>query len=136
MRGPAWRISRICLPNRPPSKCGNRKANVLRRDVGGAFVSESEPLQRRDYLLVALFALTLYSIVLTAGGPLTLHEGVLAQTTKAMLANHDWLVPRYGDAPWLERPPLPQWISCAICAVIGHCDAEWNVRIGSALSGL
>jgi 4-amino-4-deoxy-L-arabinose transferase-like glycosyltransferase len=67
---------------------------------------------------------------------LTLHEGVLSQTTRAMLSNHDWLVPRYGDAPWLERPPLPQWISCAICTLIGHCDAEWNVRIGPALAGL
>ncbi len=95
-----------------------------------------EPVQRRDYLGVAAFTIVLYAVVLAVGGPLTLHEGVLSQTTKAMLANHDWLVPRYGDAPWLERPPLPQWISCAICTVIGHCDAEWNVRIGSALSGL
>ncbi len=78
----------------------------------------------------------LYAVVLAAGGPLTLHEGVLSQTTKAMLGNHDWLVPRYGDAPWLERPPLPQWISCAICAVLGHCDSEWNIRVGSALAGL
>lgn len=95
-----------------------------------------EPVQRRDYLCSALFTVVLYAVVLAAGGPLTLHEGVLAQTTKAMLANHDWLVPRYGDAPWLERPPLPQWIACAICAVIGHCDQEWNVRIGPALAGL
>jgi 4-amino-4-deoxy-L-arabinose transferase-like glycosyltransferase len=53
-----------------------------------------------------------------------------------MLANHDWIVPRYGDAPWLERPPLPQWISCAICALLGHCDQEWQVRIGPAFAGL
>jgi 4-amino-4-deoxy-L-arabinose transferase-like glycosyltransferase len=99
-------------------------------------LSALEPVARRDYLGVALFTLILYAIVLAAGGPLTLHEGVLSQTSKAMLANHDWLVPRYGDAPWLERPPLPQWISCVICAVIGHCDAEWNVRIGPALAGL
>ncbi|MBI1830368.1 MAG: glycosyltransferase family 39 protein, partial [Planctomycetes bacterium] len=97
---------------------------------------EKEPLQRWDYLWVGLYTLALYAIVLAVGGPLTLHEGVLSQTTKAMLANHDWLVPRYGDAPWLERPPLPQWIACAICTLIGHCDAEWNVRIGPALAGL
>lgn len=94
-----------------------------------------EPVQRRDYLCVAAFTLLLYGIVLACGGPLTMHEGVLSQTTKAMLADHDWLVPHYGDAPWLERPPLPQWIACAICTVIGHCDQEWNVRIGSALAG-
>ncbi|HZZ82590.1 MAG TPA: glycosyltransferase family 39 protein [Gemmataceae bacterium] len=94
-----------------------------------------EPVERRDYGMVALFTLLLYAIVLACGGPLTMHEGVLSQTTKAMLADHDWLVPHYGDAPWLERPPLPQWISCAICSVIGHCDQEWNVRIGPALAG-
>src|SRR5260370_39785500 len=93
-------------------------------------------MQRRDYLGVGLFTMMLYAIVLAAGGPLTMHEGVLSQTTKAMLANHDWLVPRYGDAPWLERPPLPQWISCAIGAVLGHCDQEWNLRIGPAPPGL
>ena len=99
-------------------------------------MSNLEPVQRRDYLWIALFTAILYAVVLAAGGPLTMHEGVLSQTTKAMLANHDWIVPRYGDAPWLERPPLPQWISCAICALIGHCDQEWNVRIGPALSGI
>jgi len=99
-------------------------------------VSNLEPVQRRDYLCIALFTLLLYAIVLAVGGPLTLHEGVLSQTTKAMLADHDWLVPHYGDAPWLERPPLPQWIACAICTLIGQCDQEWNVRIGPALAGL
>jgi len=94
------------------------------------------PVERRDYGLVGLYTGLLYVIVLLVGGPLTLHEGVLAQTTKVMLDKHDFIVPRYGDAPWLERPPLPQWISCAICTVIGHCDREWNVRLGSALAGL
>ena len=95
-----------------------------------------EPVQPRDFVLVGLYVAVLYAIVLCVGGPLTMHEGVLSQTTKAMLGNHDWLVPRYGDAPWLERPPLPQWISCAICVLIGHCDEEWNIRIGPALAGL
>jgi 4-amino-4-deoxy-L-arabinose transferase-like glycosyltransferase len=104
--------------------------------VRSVIVSNLEPVQRRDYIYVALFTMFLYAVVLAAGGPLTMHEGVLSQTTKAMLANHDWLAPRYGDAPWLERPPLPQWISCGICAVLGRCDQEWNMRIGPALAGL
>ena len=106
------------------------------RHDGGGIMSNLEPVERRDYLYIALFTILLYAIVLAVGGPLTMHEGVLSQTTKAMLADHDWLVPHYGDAPWLERPPLPQWISCAICAGLGHCDAEWNIRIGPALAGL
>jgi len=99
-------------------------------------VSNLEPVQRRDYLCIALFTIVLYGVVLAGGGPLTMHEGVLSQTTKAMRADHDWLVPHYGAAPWLERPPLPQWISCGICAILGHCDQEWNIRVGSALAGL
>lgn len=91
-------------------------------------------MSKRDYLLVALFTLVLYAIVLALGGPLTMHEGVLAQTTKAMLADHDWLVPHYGDAPWLERPPLPQWLSCALCSIVG-CEHEWQVRLAPAFAG-
>ena len=102
----------------------------------GNVMNELQPVQRRDYLGVALFTIVLYAVVLAVGGPLTLHEGVLSQTTRAMLANHDFLVPRYGDAPWLERPPLPQWIACCICALLGSCDQEWQVRIGPALAGL
>jgi 4-amino-4-deoxy-L-arabinose transferase-like glycosyltransferase len=108
----------------------------MRRQGRRITVATLEPVERRDYIHVGLFTALLYVVVLAVGGPLTMHEGVLSQTTKAMFTNHDWLVPRYGDAPWLERPPLPQWISCAICAVIGHCDREWNIRIGSALAGL
>lgn len=104
--------------------------------MNGMEVQNLEPVQRRDYWCVGAYTLVLYGIVLAVGGPLTLHEGVLSQTTRAMLADHDWLVPHYGTAPWLERPPLPQWVACAICTVIGHCDQEWQVRIGSALAGL
>ena len=53
--------------------------------------------RKLDYIVVGFFAVALFGIVLPVGGPLTLHEGVLSQTTKAMLANHDWLVPRYGE---------------------------------------
>jgi 4-amino-4-deoxy-L-arabinose transferase-like glycosyltransferase len=88
--------------------------------------------RRLDYFGVGLFALALFGIVLSVGGPLTLHEGVLSQTTKAMLADHDWTVPHFGVAPWLERPPLPQWISCAIAAILG--TDEWVLRLGPALA--
>ena len=81
----------------------------------------------RDLLLVGLYTVVLYAIVLFVGGPLTLHEGVLPQTTKAMLANHDWLVPRYGNAPWLEHrrcrsgSPAPSAPSSGIATRNGTC---------------
>ena len=62
-----------------------------------------------------------------------MHESVLPENTREMLVNHDWLVPRYGGEPWLERPPLPQWLSVAVAAVVGRCDAEWIVRLPEVL---
>src|SRR5205823_1949053 len=35
---------------------------------------------------------------------------------------------------WLENPPLPQWITVAIGAVLGGCDRVCVVRIGPALA--
>ena len=57
------------------------------------------------YLWVGLFT-SLFGIVLAAGGTDAARRRFM-QTTKAMLANHDWLVPAMAT-PWLERPPLPQ----------------------------
>lgn len=94
-----------------------------------------QTLKRSDFLGILAYCVVLYTLVLTAGGPLTMHEGVLSQTSRAMLADHDWVVPHFGEGPWLERPPLPQWITVAIATVVGHCNEEWVVRIGPALSG-
>jgi 4-amino-4-deoxy-L-arabinose transferase-like glycosyltransferase len=91
--------------------------------------------QLSNYLLVLAYCLVLFTLVLAVGGPLTMHEGVLSQTSRQMAADHDWLVPHFGEAPWLERPPLPQWITVGITWVVGRCDQEWIVRLGSAMSG-
>jgi 4-amino-4-deoxy-L-arabinose transferase-like glycosyltransferase len=91
--------------------------------------------QLNDYLLVFTYCALLFTLVLAVGGPLTMHEGVLSQTSRQMAADHDWLVPHFGQAPWLERPPLPQWITVGITHIIGHSDQEWIMRLGSALSG-
>lgn len=96
----------------------------------------TNPVRSKDYILVGAFTLVLYAVMVSVGGPLTMHEGVLSQTTKAMLADGDWLVPHYGEAPWIERPPLPQWISCGLCMLVGGCDHEWQARLGASLAGL
>ena len=91
--------------------------------------------QFSDYVLVLGFCVALYAVVLAVGGPLTLHEGQVSQTSRQMWADHDWLVPHYGVAPWLDRPPLPQWINIVIAKICGRCDREWILHIGPALSG-
>jgi 4-amino-4-deoxy-L-arabinose transferase-like glycosyltransferase len=87
-------------------------------------------LQRRDYLLLAVFALALFGCSIICGGTLTGHESVLPENTREMLANHDWLVPRVGGEPWLERPPLPDWIMAGIDLAFGRSDSDRIVRIG------
>src|SRR5688572_30308949 len=103
--------------------------------TGRSFVVTEHALKRSDYGWLLLFCLTLYTLVLMVGGPLTMHEGVLSQTSRQMMADRDWVIPHFGSGPWLERPPLPQWITVAIATLVGHCDEEWIVRLGPALSG-
>jgi 4-amino-4-deoxy-L-arabinose transferase-like glycosyltransferase len=49
-----------------------------------------------------------------------------------MMADHDWIIPKIGGLPWLERPPLPDWIIIGIASIFGHCDRDWIVRIAPA----
>lgn len=93
----------------------------------------SQTLERRDWILLVVYCLALFGVSLFAGRPMTLHESVLPQSAREMLADGDWIVPKKGGEPWLESPPLPQWCTVAIASLFGRCDAEWIVRIGPAL---
>ena len=96
----------------------------------------SAPLQR-DFILLALFCLALFGYSMFSGRPLSLHEARLPEVSREMLRNGDWLIPQSGGRPWLERPPLPHWITVAVSAVLGqHCDSVWVVRLPAALAGL
>ena len=90
-------------------------------------------LQRADCLLLIAFCLLFFGFSLIGGRPLSMHEGVLPQSAREMLADHDWVIPKNGGRPWLESPPLPQWTTVAIASLFGRCDAVWIVRIGPAL---
>ncbi len=71
-----------------------------------------------------------------SGRPLSLHEARLPECSREMFHNHDWLIPRSGGRPWLERPPLPHWITVATTAVLGQgCDSVWVVRLPAAMMG-
>ena len=93
----------------------------------------NERLTRRDYGLLALFCCVLFGFGMVSGRPLSLHEAVLPQSARSMLADGDWIVPKKGDTPWLESPPLPQWITVSVASVIGRCDEVWIVRLPAAL---
>ena len=94
------------------------------------------PVRRADYALVGLFCLLLFGYTLFDGRPLSLHEARLPQTSREMMRGGDWLIPRSGGRPWLERPPLPHWITVSVNAVLGqHCDTVWAVRLPAVLMG-
>ena len=50
-----------------------------------------------------------------------------------MYLHGEWVVPTSAGRPWLERPPLPQWITIAFAHTVGHFDQEWIVRLPSAV---
>lgn len=93
-------------------------------------------LRRRDYLLLMTYGLLLFGVAMVSGRPLTLHESVLPQSAREMLADGDLLVPKKGGEPWLESPPLPQWITVTIASAFGRCDTESIVRLGPTLAGI
>jgi 4-amino-4-deoxy-L-arabinose transferase-like glycosyltransferase len=99
-------------------------------------IPEPSPLRRGDYLLLAGVCVLLFGYTLIDRRVLTMHEAVLPENSREMMLDHDWLVPKYGGRPWLERPPLPQWITVAVATVAGSCDREWVVRLPPALIAL
>jgi len=92
-------------------------------------------LQRRDFLLLGTICLLFFGHALVIGRVLSMHESILPQTAREMFQDHDWMIPKNGGRPWLEKPPLPQWITVGVASLLGRCDAEWIVRIPPILMG-
>lgn len=84
---------------------------------------------------LALIALSLFGICLGSNRALTDHEALLAGSTKEMVLSGDWLLLKIGDQPWLEKPPLPQWLA-ALSAIEFGTFNEWTMRIPFALAGV
>jgi 4-amino-4-deoxy-L-arabinose transferase-like glycosyltransferase len=105
-----------------------------------AVPAPAEPRSRllgRDFLILAAFCLALFGYEMFSGRALSLHEARLPELSREMFANHNWLFPQSGGRPWLERPPLPQWIEVVTSTLFGQrCDAVWVVRLPSVLMGL
>ena len=107
----------------------------------------NESLTRRDLLTLITYSVLLFGVAIVSGRPLTLHECVLPQTARSMFADHDFVIPKINghiatsadntmpSEPWVESPPLPQWITVALATPFGRCDSEAIVRIGPMLVG-
>lgn len=110
-------------------------------------MTSNESLTRRDLLTLIAYSLVLFGVAIVSGRPLTLHECVLPQTARSMFADRDFVIPKINghvaaaeatampSEPWVESPPLPQWITVALATPFGRCDSEGIVRIGPMLVG-
>ncbi len=66
---------------------------------------------------------------------LTSHEVVAAVPAREMLHSGDWVVPRYGMVPRLQKPPLVYWLIAANGWLFGTFDA-FTVRLHSVVASL
>jgi 4-amino-4-deoxy-L-arabinose transferase-like glycosyltransferase len=98
-------------------------------------VDPDHRLSCRSWLLLIVFALTLYTLRLGSARTFTGHECYVAEAAREMLATGDWLVPRIAGDPWLEKPPLPHWIVAAVGSLTGGVD-EFTSRLPSAFAAL
>ncbi len=88
----------------------------------------------RPLLAVALYAALIYLPFMGDGRILTRHEVFITQPALQMLETGDWLVPRYAERIWIQKPPLVSWITAGLFAVFGF--AEWAARLPAALSAI
>lgn len=88
-------------------------------------------LRWSDYAILAGVCAVVLGCSLVGRRYLTMHEAVLPQSAREMHAAGEWIAPLSAGRPWLERPPLPQWLVVASAAIAGRFDREWVVRLPS-----
>lgn len=93
-----------------------------------------ERLRWGDFVLLAAFCVVLCSVPLLTHRTLTTHETVHCQNVREMRTDGDWIIPHYGGRPWMERPPLPFWITMAVVEVVG--DSPVAYRFAAFLVGM
>ena len=86
---------------------------------------------RIDSLLLAGFCAFLFFYGLAQFGLIGADEPRYAQVSREMLQRHDWVTPRLGGRPWLEKPPLYYWQAVVAYGVFGD-QRCWAARLPSA----
>jgi 4-amino-4-deoxy-L-arabinose transferase-like glycosyltransferase len=84
-----------------------------------------------DYVVLLALCAVLYGFSLFHWRVFTTHETTHCLNVREMWASGDWLIPTYGGRPWLERPPLPHWLTGIFAALVGDIHHEWPMRLGS-----
>lgn len=88
-------------------------------------------------ILLATFAVGAFSIFFRLGEAKSLgsHEGYAIVPAREMLLTGDYVVPRFGGMPRLQKPPLIYWSILAAAKVTGTLDVT-TARLPAAIAGL
>lgn len=105
--------------------------------------SESLPERRRvavrtwHVALALTFAVGAFTLLFRLGESRSLgsHEAYTIVPAREMLRTGDYVVPRFGGLPRLQKPPLIYWTILASAKLTGGLDFE-SARLPIALSGL
>jgi 4-amino-4-deoxy-L-arabinose transferase-like glycosyltransferase len=85
------------------------------------------PLRRTDYLFLAAYCVLLFGFAVWFDRTLTSHETVGCVNIREMRADGDYVIPHYGSRPWLERPPLPFWLTIPFVEALGDSAAAYRL---------
>jgi 4-amino-4-deoxy-L-arabinose transferase-like glycosyltransferase len=94
-------------------------------------------LPRREAALIAALVFVAGFVIFFALGDfrtLGSHEAFAVVPAREMLASGDWIVPRYGGLPRLQKPPLNYWVLAASATLFGELS-EWTARFPAAVFG-
>lgn len=86
-------------------------------------------------LAVAVATLLLGFAYLGNGRTLASHEAYFCVTARSMQERGDWIVPHFGDALRLKKPPLGYWLTALSATCCGGLT-EFSARLPSALAGV
>lgn len=102
---------------------------------GNSIELEPYALDWRSIALIVAFGASMLLIGLGSRRVLTFHEVMFAEPAREMLATGDWLVPRIGNVPYLDKPPGNAW-AIAVAMTIFGSGAEFVVRLPSVIAAL
>jgi 4-amino-4-deoxy-L-arabinose transferase-like glycosyltransferase len=96
---------------------------------------DDRALRPTDYLLLTVLSAVLALPAFISGRGLTTHEATHCLNVREMFESGDYLIPTYGGRPWLERPPVPHWLTGLPAFLANDPYAPWAMRIGPVLAG-
>lgn len=98
--------------------------------------TDPRSLRFADYLLLVFLCAALAAPALLDSRWLTTHEATHCLNVREMFDSKQFGIPTYGGRPWLERPPVPHWLTGIPASIVADCSTTWAMRIGSILAGM